>query len=410
MKDVLICCTNAEGSQLEWLAKALFDTGWSVNFMHKGSSGVTSAHCVIAVWSPKSVGDAWLMARAKTASKRRKLVSIRLGGARPPRGLRSEQVIDLSEWPAKGADRAMNTLLGSVDAVASGTALRGDDGDGSRLWLALAACALLIGGGYALFRLAHVPSQIGGGGPRSESYVESARAADTAAAAEHAMRSVGKSADRADAAADGERVIQGGEVPAKPDSVTSDAARVGAQSLSQLAAAIDGGRVRLDDIRRSAEEALALDPQQPHARATLAVLRGLVDLQWTDARDYVKNLDARSSDAQLASVVGSLRALLDEELDEELDAPSMPNGERDERGQSTERGSESLPNPDMTLTLFPHSDPLDPLCGIVDDAAFAQAIVDLDGVQRLTLLKRGCVVERIRRSPKVRQRLGIAGG
>ena len=120
MRDVLICCTDAEGSQLEWLAKALLDTGWSVNFMHKGSRGVASANCVIAVWSPHSVGDAWLTARAKTAAKHRRLVSIRLGGARPPRGLRSEQVIDLSEWPARGADRAIDSLLGSVDAVANG--------------------------------------------------------------------------------------------------------------------------------------------------------------------------------------------------------------------------------------------------------------------------------------------------
>ena len=65
MKDVLICCTDAEGSQLEWVAKALFDSGWSVSFMHKGSSGVSRAQCVIAVWSPRSVGDAWLLARAR---------------------------------------------------------------------------------------------------------------------------------------------------------------------------------------------------------------------------------------------------------------------------------------------------------------------------------------------------------
>ncbi len=42
MKDVLICCTHAEASQLEWLVKALLDTGWSVNFMHTGGSGVAS--------------------------------------------------------------------------------------------------------------------------------------------------------------------------------------------------------------------------------------------------------------------------------------------------------------------------------------------------------------------------------
>ncbi len=299
MKDVLICCIDAEGSQLEWLAKALFDTGWSVNFMHKGSSGVANAHCVIAVWSPKSVGDAWLIARAQTASKRRRLVSIRLGGARPPRGLRSEQVIDLSEWPARGADRAMNTLLGSVDAVANATLLPGSAEDGSKLWIALVVCGVLIGGGYALLRLVGVPSDMSrkDGGA---SYVESARAADAAAAAEHAMRSA-----VAARKAEGDPRVDTDVVPDKPVAVTSDAARMGAQALSQLNAAIDGGAIRIADVRASAEEALALDPQEPHARATLAVLRGLVDLQWTEAAAYAKHLDAGSSDAELASIVTS---------------------------------------------------------------------------------------------------------
>lgn len=374
MKDVLICCIDAEGSQLEWLAKALADTGWSVNFMHKGSSGVSSAHCVIAVWSPKSIGDAWLLARAKTASKRRKLVSIRLGGVRPPRGLRSEQVIDLSEWPARGADRAISALLGSVDAVAKGVPLRGDYNDGSRWWIVLAVCAVLIVGGYALFRLAAEPSSVAGRAARVDPY-ESVRAADAAAAAEHAMRAA-RTADRVDAAAEGERVTDGGAVADRPPSITSDAARVGAQSLNQLGAAIDGGAVRIDDIRRSATEALALDPNEPHARATLSVLRGLVDLQWPDARRYARDLDAASSDAALASIVESLRALLGE------------------------------PPGDGAIPAV-NSDSNDALCAIADDAAFGGAIVALDGAQRLTLLKRGCVVERIRRSPAARQRIGI---
>ena len=374
MKDVLICCTDAEGSQLEWLAKALFDTGWSVSFMHKGSSGVASAHCVIAVWSPKSVGDAWLMARAKTASKRRRLVSVRLGGARPPRGLRSEQVIDLSEWPARGADRAINTLLGSVDAVANAVPLRGDESDGSKLWFVAAACALLIGGGYTLYRLAGVEPDAARGAQGNDAFVESARAADAAAAAEHAMRNAAKTNEANKSPAGGEAVVDSRVVPVKPASVTSDAARVGAQSLSQLSAAIDGADVPLDAVRRTAQEALALDPQDPHARATLAVLLGLVDLRWSDAQAYATGLDSASSDATLASVMAPLRALFGEGAD-----ANVAGGD-------------------------------DPLCGIAGDADFARAIGDLTAAQRITLLKRGCVVERIRHSANAQRRLGIAPG
>jgi hypothetical protein len=382
MKDVLICCTDAEGSQLEWLAKALFDTGWSVNFMHKGSSTVASAHCVIAVWSPKSVGDAWLMARAKTAAKRRRLVSIRLGGARPPRGLRSEQVIDLSDWPARGADRAMNTLLGTVDAVANGTAQRTADDDGSKLWIALAVCAAFVGGGYVLFRLTDAPAGVAAYESRGDSYAASARAADAAAAAEHAMRSAAKAAESA-RPAEGERVVDTDAVAAKPVAVTSDAARIGAQALSQLTAVIDGGAIRIEDVRHAAEEALALDPEEPHARAVLAAVRGLVDLQWADAQRYAKDLDAGSSDAELARIVGSLHALF---------------------GASGEAVGQSADptNPAERAT--------DPLCGIEGDAAFAQAVVDLDGARRLALIGNACVVRRIQRSPAVRAQLGIAPG
>ena len=306
MKDVLICCTHAEGSQLEWLAKALLDTGWSVNFMHKGSSGVASANCVIAVWSPHSVGDAWLTARAKTAAKRRRLVSIRLGGARPPRGLRSEQVIDLSEWPARGADRAMNSLLGSVDAVANGVVAA----DRRRRRLAsVDACG---SGGVADWRrVCVVRTGVGADdGPRGDQgYSDaSARAADQAAVAEHAMQKA--AAERAASASETGATTGDGEPAPKPAAETSDAARVGAQALDQLLALIETADGDLDGVRRSAQEAVTLDPQQPQARATLAVLTGLADLKWQEAAAYVDSLSAASSDAALAGVVNRYRRMV----------------------------------------------------------------------------------------------------
>lgn len=374
MKDVLICCTNAEGSQLEWLAKALLDTGWSVNFMHKGSRGVANANCVIAVWSPHSVGDAWLTARAKTAAKHRRLVSIRLGGARPPRGLRSEQVIDLSEWPARGADRAINSLLGSVDAVANGVVRRVDSGDGSKRWIGVGVVVLLIGGAYALFELASVQSTRGPTAGTDSSYsAASARAADEAAAAEHAMRkAAAASNDRRENSHDGATAADG--AAEKPAAEMSDAGRIGEQALSQLTAQIEAPDGHVDAVRRSAEEALALDPRQPHARAAFAVVTGLADLKWHEAAAYVDALDATSSDAALAAVVSRYLRLI---------------------GRSGEPIA---------------SDPsASPLCGIADDAAFAQAIIDLNGAERLSLLKHGCVVERIGSRPDVRVKLGITG-
>ncbi len=372
MKDVLICCTDAEGSQLEWLAKALLDTGWSVNFMHKGSRGVASADCVIAVWSPRSVGDAWLTARATTAAKHRRLVSIRLGGARPPRGLRSEQVIDLSEWPARGADRAINSLLGSVDAVANGVVQRVDSAEGSKLWIGLGLALLVVGGGYALFKLASVQTTGGATANTDSTYsAASIRAADEAAAAEHAMRGASAASnDRPNS--DAGTTTGDGQPAVKPAAEMSDAARIGAQALSQLSAQIEAPDGRIDAVRSSAEEALALDPQQPHARATLAVVTGLADLNWREAAAHVDTLDATSSDAALAGVIGRYLRLI---------------------GQSAQPVASDPP--------------ASPLCSIPDDIVFAQAIIDLSGAERLSLLKYGCVVERIGSRPDVRTKLGI---
>ena len=94
----------------------------------------------------------------------------------------------MSEWPARGADRAINTLLGTVETVASGSAQRGAGDDGFRAWRAAAVIALLLGGGYALLRLAAEPSASGEADAQGESYQASAHAADAAAAAQHAMQ------------------------------------------------------------------------------------------------------------------------------------------------------------------------------------------------------------------------------
>ena len=171
---------------------------------------------------------------------------------------------------------------------------------------------------------------------------------------------------------EGEPVTDSEAAALKPAAVSSDAARIGAQSLATLTAAIAGGDAALGDIRRSAEEAVALDPLQPHARAVLAVLRGLVDLQWSDAQRYLDEADAAASDADLAAVVGAYRRLL---------------------GDAAVGASVT--------------DSDDPLCAIGDDAAFASAVVALDGAQRLTLLRRDCVVARIGGSAGVRRDLGM---
>jgi hypothetical protein len=358
VSDVLICCTNAEGSQLEWLARALLDSGWSVDFMHKGSRGVASAQCVIAVWSPHSVGDAWLNARAKTAAKRRRLVSIRLGGARPPRGLRSEQVIDLSEWPARGADRAINTLLGSVDAVANGRTPRADEDRTSATWVTALVAFVIVGGGYALYRIASVPTTERGYLPAAAEHGERD---SSGAAAVSSDPPTGVSDPDSDA----------GGVAARPQAVASDASRVGAQALDQVRALIAGGALPIADVRRAVGDALALDPDEPHARAANAVLRGLVDLQWNQAARDLAELPAKPADPALAAVVGPYRAW--------FGVAAVPAGVQAESS---------------------------PLCEVAVDR-FAQTLAAMSAEQRLQLLSSRCVIERLHGDAALRRAIGL---
>jgi len=360
VSDVLICCTNAEGSQLQWLAKALLDSGWSVDFMHKGSRGVASAQCVIAVWSPHSVGDAWLHARAKTAAKRRRLVSVRLGGARPPRGLRSEQVIDLSEWPARGADRAINTLLGSVDAVAHGTVTRARDDGTSSGWIAAVVALVLIGGGYALYRVGSAPSAV-------PSY-----ATDAAERGERDSSGAATvSSDPPTGVSDRGGGAESHAIPARPQAVASDASRLGAQALDQVTALIGGAAIPISDVRRAIGDTLALDPDEPHARAASAVVRGLVDLQWNDAERDLATLPASPADPALAAVVAPFRALF---------------------------GTAALSR-DMQVESSP-------LCDVAADR-FAQTFTAMAADERLRLLASRCAIERLHDDAALRRAIGI---
>ena len=383
MSDVLICCTNAEGSQLQWLAKALLDSGWSVDFMHKGSRGVASAQCVIAVWSPHSVGDAWLNARAKTAAKRRRLVSIRLGGARPPRGLRSEQVIDLSEWPARGADRAINSLLGSVDAIAHGTSSRGDDDGFSSTWIAAIAVLVLAAGGYVLYRIAAAPS--GEHGYATDTSERGERGSGGPSGATVSSDPPTGVTDRSgDAATDGTRTL--------PRAVASDASRLGAQALEQVNALIGGGTAPIADVRRAVADALALDPDEPHARAANALLRGLVDLQWSAAAQDLAALPAHPADPALADVVARYRAL----FGVAVVPKTLPEAAAiAATGSAVNAVSEAAAGGAAML------------CGNATTEEFAQRFTAMDGAARLRVLDSRCVIERLHDDAALRRAIGI---
>ncbi|NJN51968.1 MAG: hypothetical protein HC809_09550 [Gammaproteobacteria bacterium] len=111
MGDVLLACMPADRSRLEALAKAFIDEGQRVGWQHEAVWSLSSKVCVVAAWSKHSQGVRWLENLARGSARRGKLVSIRLDDSAPPRGLKRHRIVDLSMWPARSADRAVDQLL-----------------------------------------------------------------------------------------------------------------------------------------------------------------------------------------------------------------------------------------------------------------------------------------------------------
>jgi len=286
-------------------------------------------------------------------------VSIRLGGARPPRGLRSEQVIDLSEWPARGADRAINTLLGSVDAVTHGTTARADESGASSTWIAVLVALVVVGGGYALYRGASAPTAERG---YPASAVERNERDSTNATSVSSDPPTGVSDRAGDVDA---------RLPTRPQAISSDASRLGAQALDQVRALVGGGAVSIADVRRAVADVLALDPDEPHARAARAVVRGLVDLQWSDAERDLAALPADPADPALTAVVGPYRAWF---------------------------GVAAVPDDAQTQAS--------PLCEVAADR-FAQTFGAMAADERLRVLASRCAIERVHDDAALRRAIGI---
>jgi hypothetical protein len=158
----------------------------------------------------------------------------------------------------------------------------------------------------------------------------------------------------------------------EPAGVVSDASRLGSQSLAQLAAIVAGGDGSIDDLRRTTDEALGLDANEPHARTTDAALRGLVDGSWADAKRSLEEVPAESSDPELAVMAGALRAAM---------------------GLGPVPGSVGAAQ--------------SALCDMANEATFVRAYSTLDPSQRLRLLGSRCVVERLNRSATLRALLGV---
>jgi adenylate cyclase len=102
------------------IAEAGHDVWWD-RHLHGGSrfaaeidQALKDAQAVVVLWSPQSIGSAWVQDEAAEGRDSGRLVPVSLGSAKPPLGFRQFQTIDLGSWDGNGAPAAIAELLDAV--------------------------------------------------------------------------------------------------------------------------------------------------------------------------------------------------------------------------------------------------------------------------------------------------------
>ena len=106
------------------LASCIGEAGhevWWDRHLHGGSRfaeeidrALKDAEVVVVLWSPASVGSAWVQDEAAEGRDSGRLVPVSLEGAKPPLGFRQFQTIDLGTWDGSGSPAALPDLLEAI--------------------------------------------------------------------------------------------------------------------------------------------------------------------------------------------------------------------------------------------------------------------------------------------------------
>ena len=131
MSDIFISYSREDRARVRAIAESLMDLGWSVWWDPEIPLGqryaevihreLLAARAVVVVWSEASINSHWVREEAEEGLERELLVPLKLDAVKPPLGLRSMQMTDLSQWQGdRGAAgfQALVDHLGQVLGVA----------------------------------------------------------------------------------------------------------------------------------------------------------------------------------------------------------------------------------------------------------------------------------------------------
>jgi adenylate cyclase len=106
------------------LASCIGEAGhdvWCDRHLHGGSRfaaeidrALKDAEVVVVLWSPTSVGSAWVQDEAAEGRDSGRLVPVSLESAKPPLGFRQFQTIDLGAWNGSGRPDVLGDLLDAI--------------------------------------------------------------------------------------------------------------------------------------------------------------------------------------------------------------------------------------------------------------------------------------------------------
>lgn len=131
MSDIFLSYASEDREQAAQLAQTLKACGWDVwwdrtlvvgdDYAKEIARQLSTAGCVIVLWSQSSVASGWVSDEANEAKGRDVYLPVCLDGTQPPLGFRSSQYADLSAWDGSVEDHEFQRLLGGIRRHAKGS-------------------------------------------------------------------------------------------------------------------------------------------------------------------------------------------------------------------------------------------------------------------------------------------------
>jgi hypothetical protein len=132
MSDIFISYARADKEKAERLANAFAQKGWSVwwdreippgkSFDEVIENALSSARCVIVLWSKDSVSSRWVKTEASEGAARGILVPALIDNVQIPLEFKRIEAADLSDWQGDSSHTEFAQLLRTVAAMVGGTA------------------------------------------------------------------------------------------------------------------------------------------------------------------------------------------------------------------------------------------------------------------------------------------------